>query len=110
MMYYLNNENWISQYTDPMYLITCGHDTVLYKLIDVNEVVYIGKTTNGARRVWEQSAGSGKMFDNVQFIKLKDGDIWNEIEALLIRHYRPKYNDQHNPNYPRDCNIEDFFE
>ena len=66
-----------------------ANEVGVYLLIDDQQVVYIGKTTNLFQRVAAHQ--TDKQFDSIRFIRLHHGDldIW---ERELIAQMTPKYN------------------
>ena len=63
----------------------------VYKLMDGDEVVYVGKTSNPQQRVAQHRVD--KAFDRV-YISTCDGDV-ETLEADLIGWHRPNYNCVH---------------
>ena len=59
----------------------------VYKLMDGDEVVYVGKTANPQQRVTQHRAD--KKFDRVFVSQCIEAD---RVEKELIGHYKPKYN------------------
>lgn len=60
----------------------------VYFLLDGNELVYIGSTTDFPRRI---IAHNDKRFDRIRFIKCSNFKIY---EKRLMRYFKPKYNTQ----------------
>lgn len=59
----------------------------VYKLMDGDEVVYVGKTANPQQRVTQHRVD--KKFDRVFVSQCIEAD---RVEKELIGHYKPKYN------------------
>ena len=95
MKHYLNESNWTSASTDPMYLYNCGYTSIIYKLYVQDKLMYIGETTNGARRPWNHSKNNNWMFSNIECIEVP-ANKRKSIERYLIKHYKPGGNIQHN--------------
>ena len=95
MKHYLNESNWISASTDPMYLYNCGYTSIVYKLYVQDKLIYIGETTNGARRPWNHSKNNNWMFSDIECIEVPATQR-KSIERYLIKHYKPVGNIQHN--------------
>ena len=64
----------------------CG----VYCLLHDMEIVYIGRSNNVDRRVWEHDA-NGLVFDSYSYIPAPEHESV-AIERALIRKYRPKLN------------------
>jgi len=88
-------DSWISVLKNPMYLFQCGRTSLVYKLKCQDEIIYIGKTQNGGRRIASHDRDSGWVFDNVECIEVPVNEQ-SSIEKYLIKHYKPMYNKQHN--------------
>lgn len=64
--------------------------SAIYFLLDENEIVYIGKTTD-LRSRFIQHSKTNKVFNRYFYI-FCDRDNLTKTEALLIRKFNPKYN------------------
>lgn len=73
-------------------------DCFIYFLLDKNEVVYVGKTTQGISRPFNHK--SSKKFDQIKIIYF-ESDKLDEMEDFFIKKYKPKYNkiSNYNQNY-----------
>lgn len=73
-------------------------DCFIYFLLDKNEVVYVGKTTQGISRPFHHK--SSKKFDQIKIIYF-ESDKLDEMEDFFIKKYKPKYNkiSNYNQNY-----------
>lgn len=65
--------------------------TGIYFLLKDNHIVYIGKTTNGMRRILTHK---DKDFDSYSFFKVKQHEL-DVVENLNIVYYKPIYNKQY---------------
>ena len=95
MKHYLNESNWISASTDSMYLYNCGYASIVYKLYVQDKLIYIGETTNGARRPWNHSKNNDWKLSDIECIEVPANER-KSIERYLIKHYKPVGNIQHN--------------
>lgn len=64
----------------------------IYFLVDRDEVIYIGKTTHGAKRPLSHK---DKIFDKVYYIECLEEEL-DYLENEQILRYKPKYNKQLN--------------
>lgn len=64
----------------------------VYFLINDNEVVYVGQTQNGLKRIMQHS---DKEFNKYSFIELPPEEL-DYYEDLYIMKYQPKYNNFYN--------------
>lgn len=72
---------------------------VVYFLLDAGTVVYVGATKSPAKRMeWHRKRR--KKFDSVLFLGCTQDNI-EFRETKWIRHFAPKYNKRHNPNWSR---------
>ena len=73
-------------------------DCFIYFLLDKNEVVYVGKTTQGISRPFHHK--HSKKFDQIKIIYFKQNKL-DEMEDFFIKKYKPKYNkiNNYNQNY-----------
>ena len=60
----------------------------IYLLINDNEVVYVGKTENGLRRIMQHN---DKIFNKYSFIEVPPEEL-DYYEDFYIIKYQPKYN------------------
>ena len=95
MKHYLNESNWISASTNSMYLYNCGYTSIVYKLYVQDKLMYIGETTNGARRPWNHSKDNDWILSDIECIEVPANER-KSIERYLIKHYKPEGNIQHN--------------
>jgi predicted GIY-YIG superfamily endonuclease len=73
----------------------------IYALIDGNEIVYIGQSTNLIMRLGSHISQREKKFDRWAIVEdlgdyCSDNEL-NKMEKRYIRKYTPKYNHVHNP-------------
>lgn len=61
----------------------------VYFLFDKDEIVYVGKTINGFKRILSHT--NSKEFDSFSFIDVEEHYL-DEIETANILYYEPKYN------------------
>lgn len=61
-------------------------------MIDGNEIVYVGQSYDINSRVCTHKREGIKKFDYYSFMALGESDNANEIEAILIAKFNPKYN------------------
>lgn len=67
----------------------------VYFLFDGDDLVYIGRAANIAKRVGEHSSNRyGKKFDSYTFIPCEYQEA-QSLEIHLIREHNPKYNEQY---------------
>lgn len=71
-----------------IYEVPYNAKCVVYLLIDNDEVVYVGKTEKGIRRIYQHI---DKSFNKMQFIEVKKDEL-DFFEDLYIMKYQPKYN------------------
>jgi len=68
----------------------------IYLLYDNGNIVYVGKTNNLDRRLYQHSAGdwnhAPKNFDMILVYRIQDKKRRTEIERKLIKRFKPKYN------------------
>ena len=95
MKQYLNESNWKSASTDSMYLYNCGYTSIVYKLYVQDKLIYIGETTNGARRPWNHSKDNDWELSDIECIEVPARQR-KRVEKYLIKHYKPVGNIQHN--------------
>ena len=99
MKQYLNESSWILNTDNPNYLYNCGNTPLLYKLYDLEgDLMYIGKTTTGARRISAHNRDKGWKTSNHSFIDVPLKQQ-NNIERYLIEHYKPYQNKTFNSLY-----------
>lgn len=70
-------------------------DCFIYFLLYKNEVVYVGKTTQGISRPFHHKYN--KKFDQIKIIYF-ESDKLDEMEDFFIKKYKPKYNKVSNYN------------
>jgi len=63
----------------------------IYFLLDKEEIVYIGKSTNIIKRVTEHFSEGIKKFNLYSYIPV-EVDSLSEAEDFFIKKYKPKYN------------------
>jgi len=99
MKQYLNESNWTSNSDDPNYLFNCERTPLIYKLYDMDgDLMYIGETCDGARRVSYHNRQKGWMSSNLEFIEVPL-EQKSDIEKYLIQHYKPYHNSKFNSLY-----------
>jgi len=66
----------------------------IYFLMNGNELVYIGKTTNlsGAIKRQKGDTLNEKNFDSLYFLEIEDGWEMDVLTRIYINMYQPKYN------------------
>lgn len=68
----------------------------VYFLYDGDEIVYVGKSGDIYRRIYEHSSGRAKgekkKFDSWKYVRIDDEDERAEFEEICINMFRPKYN------------------
>ena len=76
------------------YEIPAGIQNAIYILFNNDDIVYVGQTTNGIRRILQHG---DKIFDKFAFIEklLEELEYW---EDYYIMKYQPKYNNSYNHN------------
>lgn len=88
----------------------------VYFLYDGDKIVYIGKSGDIYRRIYEHSSGRAKgekkKFDSWRYIPIEDEFGRSQFEEICIRMFNPKYNidrREHFAGMSREEQI-DFFE
>ncbi len=71
-----------------LYEIPANIKNAIYFLVDNNEVVYVGKTKNGIKRITQHT---NKNFNSFGFIEYKENEL-DYYEDFYIMKYQPKYN------------------
>lgn len=76
------------------YEIPAGIQNAIYILFNNDNIVYVGQTTNGVRRILQHG---DKIFNKFAFIEkpLEELEYW---EDYYIMKYQPKYNNSYNHN------------
>jgi len=69
------------------YFTKCG----IYFLIDHGDIVYVGQSVNVESRVATHAIEGTKEFSHYSFVPCEKQHL-NNIEALYIKHFDPKYN------------------
>lgn len=67
------------------------NNTFVYLLLNDEEVVYVGQTTQGLKRIEQHQKEKKKIFNNYKIISCIKKDL-NELENFYILKYQPKYN------------------
>lgn len=62
--------------------------SIVYFLLEKDEVVYVGQSKTGLERPYSHR---DKSFDSVAYIECKEEDL-DKLESFYIRKYRPQYN------------------
>lgn len=75
-----------------VYEIPNGIKNAVYFLINDNEVVYVGKTSNGLKRIMQHNK---KTFNKYSFFEC-DKEKLDFYEDYYIMEYQPKYNKRYN--------------
>jgi len=82
----------------------------IYFLYDKNELVYIGESRCIISRVSCHYEDSEKQFDKFTFsVFVGTNDARKRKEKALIRRFKPKYNNIHNPNVNRRKKVKLIF-
>ena len=76
------------------YEIPGGIQNAIYFLVNNDEVIYVGQTKNGLKRILQHG---DKVFNKYSFIEkpIEELDYW---EDYYIMKYQPKYNNSYNHN------------
>lgn len=91
-MYNIKKETLISTSITKRRLFFCG----IYFLIKKNEIVYVGKTKIGYKRILQHS--NNKDFDSFNFIECLEKEL-DSLETYFILKYNPKYNKSLNEDF-----------
>ncbi|MFW6281710.1 MAG: GIY-YIG nuclease family protein [bacterium] len=67
--------------------------TGIYKLIQDDEIVYIGQSLNCERRIGTHLKSDDKDFNSFEIIPCKEQEL-DELEREYINKYEPEYNKQ----------------
>lgn len=71
----------------------------IYKYIDHNEIVYIGKSTNLVSRINQHKSDKLKGIENIWIFECNTELEMNSYEYFLIQKYRPSLNVAYNKDY-----------
>lgn len=74
-----------------IYEIPMKIKNAIYLLIDDDEIVYVGKTQNGLKRIVQHT---NKKFNKFGFIEFDQNEL-DYYEDFYIMKYQPKYNDRY---------------
>ena len=115
MIEYLNDpKNWSLCSENPLDLIKAKKNYIVYKLLDSEQnVVYVGETRNGARRMWQHDAEDNYEFSDIEFIMTNARTATENkvIESYIIdMHWPIKYNSKRGIRgyYLTDSTLEKF--
>ena len=75
---------------DKIELIEKIQESLIYFLIDGEEVVYVGQSSIGLQRPYSHS---DKIFNRIAILRCDSKEL-DELESKYIRKYSPKYNKQ----------------
>lgn len=80
----------------------------IYALVDEDEIVYIGKTTNIGQRLWMHKVGTrrtpAKVFSRALRLDVPIDDL-DAFEGALIRRFNPRYCNSAPANKGRDTEV-----
>ena len=93
---------------EPDLILDATKNYLIYFLLNDNDVVYVGQTTQNLLRPFTHK---DKIFDKIAIIyQTEDKQVLNDIEEFFIKKYSPKYNKVFNPDGYSNQVITDFAE